>query len=160
MRFILFASVAFFIFETSLYAQNLLEERIRKISKVKKSVFLEQGIFHNGNSKIASNLKAIRHSYSEKRGYERIVFDFMTDTPPRIYGHISSAENKVYIDFFKTGVLKNVDSFGRSELVHNINIFPVNKESLSVELKFKSKSSVDIFYLESPGRVVIDVKKI
>ncbi len=69
-------SILFLALSFNSFSQNLLGERIRRISGTKKSVYFDSGIFHNGGPKRKSNLKAMRHSFTEKRGYERIVFDF------------------------------------------------------------------------------------
>ena len=140
------------------YSQNLLGERIRRVSSTKKSVYFDSGIFHNGGPKRNSSLKAMRHSYSAKRGYERIVFDFTTAEIPRVYGNISSGEKKLYIDFFNTSLSEDINSFGKSKFVDEVKFFPISKESLSIELALSKVANVDIFYLSSPGRLVIDIK--
>ncbi len=141
-----------------IFGQGLLDERIRQISNKKRSVYLDRGIFHNGGPKHSATLKAVRHSYTKKLGYERVVFDFNTKETPRIYGNINGLQKKLYLDFFKTTVGNNIASFGKSIYVDSLNFFPIDKDSLSVELVFKKKVSVDIFSLENPGRLVIDVK--
>ena len=55
-------------------------------------------------------------------------------------------------------IQKGISSFGKTQYVEAINFFPISRETLSVELKFKEKVSVDIFYLDNPGRLVIDIK--
>lgn len=139
-------------------AQNLVEERIRRVSDRKKSVFLNRGIFHNGGPKVPSSLKAVRHSYNPKLGYERLVLDFETAQVPRVYGHIATGEKKLYMDLFDTQITGAIGSFGNSKYVETINFFPISHDTLSVEIHFKQSVSVDIFYLDSPGRFVIDVK--
>ncbi len=144
---------------SSVSAQNLLQERIRRISSRKRSIYLDTGIFHNGGPKINSKLKAVRHSFSPKRGYERVVFDFTTDKLPRIYGYISRDENKLFLDLFETDVPASLTSFGDSKFVKELLFFPIQKDTLSVEVNFKSKVTLDVFYLSNPGRLVIDIKK-
>jgi len=139
-------------------AQNLVEERIRRLDSRKKSVFLNRGIFHNGGPKVASSLKAVRHSFNPKLGYERLVMDFETAQMPRVYGHIATGEKKLYLDLFDTQIKGAIGSFGNSKYVESINFFPISQDTLSVEIHFKQSVSVDIFYLETPGRLVIDVK--
>lgn len=140
------------------FSQDLLNEHIRKIPARKKSVFTAKGIFHNGGPKSASTLIAVRHSYSKNKKRERLVFDFKTKAVPRIYGHISKARKKIYIDFFSTSMGDKLSSFGSSHFVEKIDFFPVTPESLSVEIKFKKDVTVDMFHLKSPGRFVIDVR--
>ena len=152
-------SVIVFLFSINqIFAQNLLDERIRRLSSTKKSIFLERGIFHNGGPKSPTKLKAIRHNYSRANGYERVVFDFSTALIPRIYGYISMSERKLYIDFFKTSVPPSLASFGNSKFVESVNFFPIQKDTLSVEVNFKKKVSIDVFFLKSPGRFVVDIK--
>ncbi|PJB54161.1 MAG: hypothetical protein CO099_03135 [Bdellovibrio sp. CG_4_9_14_3_um_filter_39_7] len=43
-------------------------------------------------------------------------------------------------------------------MVKGINVFPFKDETLSLELEFKKKVSIDVFTLENPNRLVIDVK--
>lgn len=148
-----------FVFTSSTFAQNLLQERIRRISPRKKSIYLDTGIFHNGGPKRPSKLKAVRHSFSGTRGFERVVFDFSTNKLPRIYGYISRDENKLFLDLFKTEVPAILSSFGDSKFVKELLFFPIEKDTLSVEINFKSKVTLDIFYLTTPGRLVIDIKK-
>jgi hypothetical protein len=139
-------------------AQNLHDEKIRKITSRKRSIYFDKGIFHNGGLKRKSQLKAVRHSFVEKRGYERLVFDFKTSKVPRVYGNVSMKNKKLYFDFFNTKLPSEISSFGDSKHIKGINFFPLSEESLSLELDFKSQVSVDIFYLENPGRLVVDIK--
>ena len=147
------------LLSSSVSAQNLLQERIRRISPRKRSIYLDTGIFHNGGPKINSKLKAVRHSYVAKRGYERVVFDFTTNELPRVYGYISRSENKLFLDLFETDVPASLTSFGDSKYVKELLFFPIQKDTLSVEVVFKSNVTLDVFYLSNPGRLVIDIKK-
>ena len=140
------------------YAQNLLDERIRRLPARKKSIYLESGIFHNGGLKHKSSLKSVRHHYSTQNGYERVVFDFATKKVPRVYGYISTNDRKLYLDLFDTQLLSNFGSFGKNKFVKSVNFFPIQKDSLSVEIVFKKNVSLDVFYLESPGRLVVDIR--
>lgn len=155
----LLSIIILFSLSTSVaWSQNLLEERIRRISDRKRSVYLDSGIFHNGGPKRSSKLKAIRHNFSSKRGYERLVFDFKTEQLPRIYGFISSPEKKLYLDLFTTDLPDALSSFGDSKYVKSINFFPIQKDTLSVEVLFKKNITLDVFYLSNPGRLVVDIK--
>lgn len=138
--------------------QNLQNERIRKITDQKLNVFLRKGIFHHSSRKVSTELKAVRHRFSKNSGYERIVFDFISKDAPKVYGHISGGDKKLYMDIFDTELGKGVESFGNSKYVKSINFFPIDNESLSVEIDFKENVAVDIFYLENPGRFVLDLK--
>lgn len=141
------------------YSQNLFNERIRKLDARKKSIYLDSGIFHNGGQKRPSSLKGIRHSFKKSKGYERVVIDFSTDKLPRVYGHISSKDKKIYLDLFDTEMAGNISSFGNTKYVKAINFFPITEESLSVEIVLKESVGVDVFFLDSPARLVVDIKK-
>lgn len=143
----------------SLFAQDLTKQRIWKISSKKRAVFLDKGVFYTSSEADSQQLKGIRNSYVPSRGYERVVFDFSSLRPPRIYGHIAGKENKVYIDLHKTSLNKAIDTVRNVKFVKNVDFFNLDKDNLSVELSFNEKVSFDIFYLENPGRLVIDVKK-
>lgn len=143
----------------SSFSQDLMKERLWKIDSRKKSIYLEGGIFHSGHNKLVSKLKKIRHSFAAGQGYERIVFDFETSEVPKVYGYLSASEGKLYLDFFDTGLGDSVSFPGNSKYVKNVNFFPISKDSLSVELKFRSSVTADIFYLSNPGRLVVDLKK-
>ncbi len=158
MRLSLFLLVLSF-FVQNVFAQNLMEERIRKIGGAKKGVYFEKGIFHNGKTFKETNLKAIRHSYSSKTSSERVVLDFETNQVPRIYGYMTGAQKRIYLDLFDTKIKKEVSSFGTSHFVENIDFFDTSKESLSLEISLKESVSAEVFYLETPGRLVIDLKK-
>lgn len=144
---------------TQLFAQDLTKQRIWKISSKKRAVFLDKGVFYSKSDSSNQELKGIRNSYVASRGYERVVFDFSSNTPPRVYGHIASSENKVYIDLHKTSLNKAIQAVKNVKFVKSVDFFNLDKDNLSVELSFNEKVSFDIFHLENPGRLVIDVKK-
>tara|TARA_Y100001936_G_C16091801_1_gene686946 strand:+ start:2632 stop:3102 length:471 start_codon:yes stop_codon:yes gene_type:complete len=140
-------------------AQNLLTERIWKISSRKRSIFFDQGVFHSDLKPSPSTLTSIRNSYKPSKGYERIVFDFNSTTPPKVYGHISQKDKKIRLDFFNTELQKSMESVSNVKYLKDISFFNIDKENLSVEISFKADVSFDIFYLENHGRIVIDAKK-
>lgn len=150
---------SFLLVSPNLFSQDLLGERIRKVEGRKRSIFLDRGIFHNGKTSGKSSIKAVRHFYSGKKGFERIVIDFETNSVPRIYGHIASHEKKIYMDIFHTELSDKLKSFGVSNFVRDLDFFPISEDSLSLEISLKEKFSADVFYLENPGRFVIDIKK-
>lgn len=141
------------------FAQNLLTERIWKISSRKRSIFFDQGVFHSDLNASPKKLVDIRNSYKPKQGFERIVFDFASSSPAKVYGHISQEDKKIRLDFFNTSLDKSLNEVSNVKYVKNIDFFKIDNESLSVEISFKASVSFDIFYLENPGRLVIDVKK-
>ncbi len=158
MKKITWIVLLLFFFPGILFAQDLFKERIRKIDSRKKSIYHEHGIFSLGNSNVQTQLKGIRHSYTQRLGYERIVFDFVTETPPKIYSYMSKDDSKLYLDFFGTKLGQNVGSFGESKFIKMIDVFPVQGDQLSLELGIKATGGVELFYLSNPGRLVIDIK--
>lgn len=147
-----------FCLTTSTYGQDLFKERIRKLSSNKTSIYVEKGIFHNGGVKVPSSLKSLRQSYNPKQGFERIVMDFSTDQVPKIYGHISSDDKKLYLDIFETTLAKDFKAVSNTRFIEKINFFPIESNHISLDFRLKGKVSADIFYLENPGRLVIDLK--
>lgn len=148
----------FAITASSTFSQDLMSERIRKVVGKKRSVYFKKGIFYSTSSKIESTLKAIRHSFVAVRGYERIVFDFSASKAPKVYGYFSDDMKKIYIDFFDAKLGSSIGSFGNSKFVDKIDFYPVGDNSLSTEIRLKNESSIDVFYLDKPGRLVIDIK--
>ena len=148
-----------FLFTLCVQAQDLSTERIRKIPSVKRSIYFNKGIFLSSGKKVESRLKAIRHGYKKSNGYERLVFDFKTKKAPKIYGYKSKNDKKIFIDFFNTSLGDGVQSFGKSNLVGKVDFYPVGDESLSAEVTLKGNYAIDVFYLDNPGRIVIDIKK-
>ncbi len=153
------SSIILVLFSQIVSAQDLLNERIWKISSKKRSIFFDKGIFHSPGDNGTHQLKSIRNSYIPSRKYERIVFDFDKSSIPKIYGHIAKKKGKVYVDFFKTNLEKDLGSLKNIKYVKNIDFFNLDVDKLSVELSFVDGVSYDVFYLENPGRLVIDVKK-
>ena len=151
-------AICLLVFVPSVYGKNLFAERIRKIVHDKRAVFLDNGIFHNGTSELSSDLKGFRHHYSRELGYERLVFDFSTESVPRIYAYLNGVENKLYIDFFKTGAKEKPVASKNSNFVRELSMFLVEKDHISLELAFKQNVGIEIFYLDQPGRFVIDIK--
>ncbi|MBC77398.1 MAG: hypothetical protein CME64_15445 [Halobacteriovoraceae bacterium] len=156
MKFLILIALALSSFAS---AQNLLTERIWKISSRKRSIFFDQGVFHSDLKPGPKTLISIRNSYRSSKGYERIVFDFGSATPPKVYGHISQEDKKIRMDFFNTDLQRSMKSVSDVKYLKDISFFNIDKENLSVEISFKSDVSFDIFYLENPGRIVIDAKK-
>ena len=161
MAVVLFATFSLWpLFQANdLQAQNLRNQRIRKISNKKQSIYFESGIFHNGAVKQVSRLKAIRHSFSKAKKYERVVFDFTTKNIPKLYGHISVLDRKIYLDFFETDIPGQLGSFGNAKFVKAVNFYPISEDALSVEILLKKSVGADIFFLSNPARLVLDLKQ-
>ena len=146
-----------FLVVTPVLAQNLMEERIWKVAPRKKSIFLDSGVFHLNSTVKNSSITAVRNSAVNGRGYERVVIDFNTATIPKIYGHITP-EKKVSIDFFDTGIMTSQPQMKNSKFVKAIDFISVDGKTMTMEMSLKGKSGFDIFYLENPGRLVIDIR--
>jgi hypothetical protein len=152
-----FLLLSLFVFTTA-SAQNLMEERIWKIAPRKKSIFLDSGVFHFNSNVKNAGITAVRSSAVPGRGYERVVVDFSTPSIPKIYGHISPQDNKISVDFFETTVSTNQAQLKNSKNVKAIDFVSVDGKSVTMELSLKGKSSFDVFYLDNPGRLVIDIR--
>jgi hypothetical protein len=158
MRVVLIIILSLITLESS-PAQNLLGQRIRKINSTKTNNYFQEGIFHGG-AKVSSGLMKVRHSFDKKDKIERIVFDFDTQEVPAIYTYFNSKNQKLSMDVSKLKVNTEIGSFGTSEFVTTLNVFPFENDIASMELIFKKNVEVEIFALSKPGRLVIDVKGI
>jgi hypothetical protein len=139
-------------------AQNLMEERIWKVAPRKKSIFLDSGVFHSNSKVKNASITGIRSSAVGGRGYERVVIDFNTPMIPKIYGHISPEKKKISVDFFDTAIATNQLELKNSKNVKAIDFISVDGKTVTMDMSFKDKSSFDVFYLENPGRLVIDIR--
>lgn len=139
-------------------AQNLMEERIWKVAPRKKSIFLDSGVFHHNANIKNAGITGVRTSGTAKQGYERVVIDFDSATIPKIYGHISAKDKKISVDFFESKVLNFQPEIKKSINVKAIDFINVDGKSITMDLSMKGKASYDIFYLENPGRLVIDIR--
>ncbi len=142
---------------TSVIAQSLMEERIWKVAPRKKSIFLDSGVFHVNSDLKASSIVGMRNSVVPGRGYERVVVDFNTPRVPKIYGHIT-ANKKLSVDFFETTMSTARPQVKNSQFVQAIDFITVDGKTITMEIALKGKSSFDVFYLENPGRLVIDIR--
>ncbi len=156
-KFRIFLFLLFII--PNVFAQDLMKERIRKLTDSKTSIYIEKGIFHNGAVKLESELKSIRQSFNAKEAYELIVFDFSGGSVPKVYGHFNSADKKISLDLFLTNLSNDLKTITKTKYVEKIHFFPIEKDHVSVELKLSSAVNMDVFYLENPARLVIDLKK-
>ena len=142
---------------TSVLAQNLMEERIWKVAPRKKSIFLDSGVFHLNSALKSSSITAVRNSAVNGRGYERVVIDFNTPTIPKLYGHITPGK-KISVDFFDTAIATSQPNMKNSKFVNSLDFISVDGKTMTMEMSLKGKSSFDVFYLENPGRLVIDIR--
>jgi hypothetical protein len=142
---------------TSVLAQNLMEERIWKVAPRKKSIFLDAGVFHMNSEIKNSAITGVRNSAVNGRGYERVVIDFSSPGVPKLYGHIT-ANKKLSVDFFDTAIQTSQPNMKNSKYVKAVDFITVDGKTITMEMSLKGKSSFDIFYLENPGRLVIDIR--
>lgn len=149
---------AILLISTSAFGQNLLEERIWKISPRKKSIFLDSGVFHLNSTQFDSKISGVRNSVVGGRDYERVVIDFTTNNVPKLYGQISAKDKRISVDFFDTSIGTTQPTLKNSKFVKSIDFISVDGKTLTMDINLKGKSSFDIFYLESPGRLVIDIR--
>ena len=149
--------VCLFLIDSSAWGQNLLNEKIRKISGRKKSIFVDKGIFHNGGERHSKGvLVGIRQFYSETKGEERLVLDFKGKNPPKIYSYFEG--KKLHIDVFNGMIQKGAAPFGNSKFIQAVNLFPIEQDLISFEVNMKQKTGIDMFYLSSPARIVVDIR--
>jgi hypothetical protein len=139
--------------------QNLLKERIWKISNKKKSIYLDRGVFHHKSDVTNGLIKSVRVYYSGPKKYERIVFDFGNKSISNIYGHISPTKKKVYIDVFNVKPRTDFNRINNGKFLDSMDVYSLDKNNITFELNFKKNYSFDIFYLTNPGRLVLDVKR-
>lgn len=149
---------AILLISSSAFGQNLLEERIWKISPRKKSIFLDSGVFHLNSTQFDSKISGVRNSVVGGRDYERVVIDFTTTNVPKLYGQISSKDKRISVDFFDTAIATAQPTLKNSKFVKSIDFISVDGKTLTMNMNLKGKASFDIFYLESPGRLVIDIR--
>ncbi|MBA2403941.1 MAG: hypothetical protein H0V66_04150 [Bdellovibrionales bacterium] len=139
-------------------AQNLMEERIWKVAPRKKSIFLDSGVFHHNSDLRNAAITSVRSSATPGQGYERVVIDFNSASIPKIYGHISPKDQKITVDFFGASIGTSQPQLKSSKNVKTIDFINVDGKSITMDLSMKGKASFDIFYLENPGRLVIDIR--
>ncbi len=145
------------IISFSVLAQNLNDERIWKLVSRKKAIYLSHGVFHL-NQGMKSTITGVRSSNVPDRGYERVVIDFSSASAPKLYGHISATENKISVDFFDTSVAPEISSLKNTKHVKAVDFLAIDQSQVTMEIKLKSKLNYDVFFLENPGRLVIDIR--
>lgn len=157
MRMIWLFWGVYFLYLLPSFAQDLTQERIWKISDRKKSIFLDSGVFHKNTNIQSANIVGLRSSNPKGRGYERIVVDFDSKTIPKTYGHIKP-KDKLSIDFFNTSIVASPPQLRNSKYFKSINFINVDTKTVTMEIALKGKRSFDIFYLNKPSRLVIDIR--
>ncbi len=151
------------ILSSNTFAQNLMQERIVSIGNVKRNIYLQKNIFHlSSNYEASSKIVDIRMSHVSGRGYDRLVIDFSSNKPPQIYGSFDAETKKIHLDLFKTtlGQDKNyfAENVSKIKGIQDFKFFDLDSDRMSLEITLKLKSSMEVFYLENKGRLVIDLK--
>ncbi len=136
---------------------NLAEMKVREMIGRKRGAFLTSGIFHTPGKAQTGLIKGLRYSSSQLNdGHERIVLVFKENNLPRVYGSLKGQE--VFLDFFQTQK-KELD-FSKIKTLLKQEFIPINDKMLSLKLTFKEPITLEPFFLENPGRLVLDVKPI
>jgi len=139
--------------------QDVNKEKTTKMEGRKTGIYIQQGIFYKGGANLNSAIQSIRRSGDLGKSQERVVIDFSTPNPPKIYSYLSDSEKILYIDFFNTEIKDKKLELINSTFVDGINFYPWKNNLLSMEIKLKEKVFCDLFYLDTPGRMVIDIRK-
>lgn len=155
MRILIFSLLLSF----SALGNSILEQRTVKLSTKKASVYSDSGVFFWKSTLKGAKVKTIRSFYSKKRGFERIVVDFTTPVIPSVYGHIDDKQGKLFLDIMDAAPDTQINQNVSGKYLKSIDIFSLDKSSTSLEFSFNEKYGFDVFYLNSPGRLVIDVRK-
>jgi hypothetical protein len=138
---------------------NLTNQRIWKISDKKRNIYLDKGIIYLNSKAESAELTSIRNSFNSKKKFERIVLDFTSNLPPRVYGFISSKNKKLYIDLFNTRIAARDKMIKKTKYIKSVDFYQLDKNKLSVEFNLDKNYNFDVFYLTGPSRLVIDIKK-
>jgi uncharacterized protein (UPF0335 family) len=148
------------LFSSLLWSQDLKKENSWSISENKKNVYFDQGIFKFAqDNKAVVTVQKIRTHYNDKTKEERIVLDLDSSFMPSVYGYISKDKNKLNIDLMQGKKEEKAWQNVAGKYLESIDIYQISPNLISFELKFKSTYTFEIFYLSSPTRLVIDVKK-
>ena len=132
---------------------------VKDVPATKKSTYLESGIYQAGSFKNKAQLKSIRHSHRVNEKYERLVFDFGKSKLPEVYVFISSSSGKINIDLANTTISKRIKSNVKSNMIKEVNFFPLANNVLSTEVFVAKSTLVEVFQLKNPTRLVVDLKK-
>jgi hypothetical protein len=155
----LFIFCIFASFSNHSFAQNLNQEKAKKMEGRKTGVYVQEGIFYKTGQEIKTELQNIRRSGDSAKSQERVVIDFSTANVPKVYSYLSDSEKILYIDFFNTEIKDKNPTLANSTFVDSINIYRWKDNKMSMEVKFKERVFCDLFYLDTPGRLVIDMRK-
>jgi hypothetical protein len=150
------------------HKRNLENIVVRKAPGKKNNTYYQSGVVVGGNAQIQDgSLNGLRRGLS-KNGYERIVID-TGDGSEIGYFHVSLPEpsrSKSLITVTLKGVHKlNLNEkklkkhFSKSNYVRRVNIYPIlSAKEAVLEIELKEEVPVEIFKLNKPGRLVMDLK--
>ncbi len=153
------------------FAQNLLQESTWQLTGEKKNFYSNQGVFFydlkkvqsitapKASQKDVSTLIAIRSRFDKGKKTLRLVLDFSSPQMNPLYGHISAEKKKLFIDFFQTIPAEAINKSIKTTFLESINILQIEKNSTTVEMQFSDKYLFEVFTLNNPARLVIDIKK-
>lgn len=136
---------------------------VYKVQKYTSKFSLKKGIFFKEKTtpKKEFTLERIRSYYNEKEKSERIVFDFLGNGVPSLYGYLEDQKLKIFIDFYQTKASKKLKIKGKSRFSEEFNLVSLGDKMISLEIKLKDPIVSRVFYLrEKPGRLVIDMRRI
>ncbi|MBF0311780.1 MAG: hypothetical protein HQK52_00095 [Oligoflexia bacterium] len=151
-------------FPLAALAQDLWQEKIVKVSPVKRGVFSERFIFFKNDTFKGEEdqgvLGPMRQFYTEGSKQERIVLDITgVKSIPSVYGFVAGDERRIHIDIFNVEASTNMASLGKSRFVKSMKVYPIGKDHLSIELELDRNLSFEVFYLTNPVRLVVDAKE-
>ncbi len=131
----------------------------------KTQVYVREGVIEGGEGgAIGGYVSNIRRS--KNPGYERVVLDVDGATIPAFHAALEPDQKRIV--FTLNGKTKpsfspeNIKkAFTKSALVRSIDLYPkIDEESWSFTLRMKDGYPIEIFYLTSPNRIVIDIKDV
>ncbi len=151
------------LFKNDIFAQLKITQPAFyvKIIDKKENNYFSKGIFNNltnlKTNATSSKLMNVRHFYSKDKKYERVTLEF-EGAVPIFHGSLISSGTKLSVDFKSLTLSKNIEVFQKGYLVQNVMFMSFEKESLTFEMNFKDNIEVEVFYLNSPSRLVFDIK--
>lgn len=144
------------------YSQNVLKENTWVLASSKKNIYFEQGIFRLNAATQQSTpvlLQNIRTNFNKKTQQERIVIDLSGNSLVSLYGSVLSSKKKVTLDLMQVAKSESLPNAIKGKFLQSVDIYIIEPKLISLEFNFDSVYSFEIFYLENPMRVVIDVKR-
>lgn len=131
----------------------------------KTQVYVREGVIEGGEGPaVGGYVSNIRRS--KNPGYERIVLDVDGTAIPAFHAALEPDQKRIVFTLngktkpaFSPDAVKK--AFSKSALVRSIDLYPkIDEESWSFTLRLKEGFPIEIFYLSSPNRIVIDIKDV